>query len=73
LRWRWGFTGFEGLRDNIDEESLAMFENFLPRALRKLPNYWSDIAIFQYFVPAYKILVWSCFMKKIKDLKGFLR
>jgi|GEM_PF-955133 len=66
LRWAWGMSGFAGLRELIDAESLDWFGDVLPPALRPRPTNWSHGVMFRHFVKVWKLACWSGFIRRTK-------
>jgi asparagine synthase (glutamine-hydrolysing) len=65
LRWFWLTSGFSGARELVSDESVERFRPFLPAPLRKRPQRWSTRAIFRHFKPAWKLMVWTAFERRL--------
>lgn len=65
LRWAWGISDFNGLREMIEMESVERFAEHLPAALRKKPSNWKTRDIFSNFVMSWKLAVWSAFLRRL--------
>ena len=68
LRWHWAVANFDGLREGIQFDSYEPFCDGLPDSLRIDPKQWSMLAIFRNFVTAWKLLAWSSFMNRLKNV-----
>ena len=67
LRWAWMLRRFKGLRDRIDPEALEHFRHQMPESLRRPPNSWRTTEIMQEFGSAWKLLVWSAFLRRFRS------
>ena len=65
LRWHWGFSNYEGLRDAIEKRAVNAFEPFLPASLRQAPARWKLTDIFQNFEAVWRLLSWSRFLVRL--------
>ena len=63
LRWLWLASRFAGLRQLVDEDACAAFEQQLPPSLRGSPEQWATRDIFRHFAAAWRLLAWSQFQK----------
>lgn len=68
LRWQWALSGFSGLREEIDSQSIHTFSSQLPVPLRGNPAQWKTKDIFTSFTSVWKLLAWSRFLRKIRHL-----
>ena len=66
LRWQWGSTRFNGLRELVTRESVEMFSSQLPEDLRTAPGNWKSLAIFKNFSAVWKLLAWSRFTERLR-------
>jgi len=71
LRWFWLTSGFAGARELVSDESVERFRPFLPAPLRKRPQSWSTSAMFQHFKPAWKLMVWTAFERRLAAAEQF--
>jgi asparagine synthetase B (glutamine-hydrolysing) len=67
LRWLWLTSGFAGIRELVSDEAVERFRPFLPAQLRRAPHGWSTAAIFGHFKPAWKLLVWTAFERRLAE------
>lgn len=66
LRWAWGRSGFTGLREMIEPEAQATFAERLPGPLRGPSGGWSNVSIFRHFAAAWRLAVWSLFLRRLR-------
>jgi len=64
LRWAWGVRGFAGLREMVEPEAQATFAENLPAVLRAPAAHWSSTNIFRHFPAAWRLAVWSLFLRR---------
>ncbi len=67
LRWMWGLIGYEGLRDRVSPEAQRLFDEQLPVPLRKPPMSWSLRDMFCHFTTAWRLYVWSDFLRRLQS------
>jgi asparagine synthase (glutamine-hydrolysing) len=65
LRILWRLSGFAGLREHVDATAQALFASELPLELHKPAREWSNAAIYANFLPAWKLLAYSCFLQRV--------
>ena len=66
LRWGWGARGFAGLREMVEPEAQATFASCLPKELMAPAHEWSRATIFRHFVAAWRLAVWSLFLRRLR-------
>ena len=66
LRWGWGLHGFAGLREMIEPEAQATFHEHIPASLRGPSQDWTSRAIFREFAVAWRLAVWSLFLRRLR-------
>ncbi len=67
LRWHWALSNYSGLRESIDKTASETFRLYLPLELRRVANKWRFTDILGNFEAAWRLLVWSRFLKRLKD------
>lgn len=70
LRWLWLIEGFAGLRESVEHEAMETFVDRIPAALRGKPNGWSTLAIMRNFRSAWKLMVWSSFLRRFDSTRA---
>jgi len=71
LRWLWGLSRYEGLREAIDFLAIDTFISHLPRELRQNPANWKTRDIFLNFNEVWRILAWSRFLARLDIAQNF--
>jgi asparagine synthase (glutamine-hydrolysing) len=66
LRWQWGSSRFNGLRELVTRETVETFSGHLPEELRTAPMNWKSLAIFKNFSAVWKLLAWSRFAERLR-------
>jgi asparagine synthase (glutamine-hydrolysing) len=61
LRYLWGASNYQGLREAILVESQNQFADYLPSSLLKPASDWRALDIFRNFPAVWKLLAWSRF------------
>jgi asparagine synthase (glutamine-hydrolysing) len=61
LRYLWGASNYQGLREAILVESQNQFADHLPSSLLKPASDWSTLDVFRNFPAVWKLLAWSRF------------
>lgn len=61
LRYLWGASNYQGLREAILLESQNQFADHLPSSLLKPASDWSTLDVFRNFPAVWKLLAWSRF------------
>lgn len=64
LRWLWAMSGYDGLRDLILPEAQALFGQWLSPRLRRPVADWTRRDIFRHFPEAWRLFVWSEFVRR---------
>lgn len=72
LRWLWLLANFDGIRENIDDREIRIFETEIPACFRKAPSLWKSVDIHRYFQKVWMLLVWSQFMKRYRRVRTSL-
>ena len=67
LRWRWALSRFEGLRELVTDEAIETFGELVPSELRLHPRNWTTMAITRRFAEAWRLLVWSMFIRRFSE------
>ena len=70
LRWLWSLSNFSGLRESIEPEATAMFDRWLPAGLRGEARCWKTRGILKNFQPAWRLLTWSCFLRRVRAARS---
>jgi asparagine synthase (glutamine-hydrolysing) len=66
LRWHWALSNYSGLRESIDKTAIETFRPYLPLKLRRPAYKWRCRDIFGNFEAAWRLLVWSRFLERLK-------
>jgi asparagine synthase (glutamine-hydrolysing) len=66
LRWAWYVSRFEGLREMVSRDTVALFSAKLPSELRNEPSRWKSLAIFRNFPAVWKLVAWSSFEDRLR-------
>jgi len=66
LRWHWALSNYSGLRESIDKTAIETFRPYLPLGLRRVAYKWRFTDIFGNFEAAWRLLVWSRFLERLK-------
>jgi asparagine synthase (glutamine-hydrolysing) len=67
LRWRWGLSRFDGLRETVKDEAVETFGDLVPRELHRPARHWTTKDIMNYFGEAWRLLVWSAFLNRLSE------
>jgi asparagine synthase (glutamine-hydrolysing) len=67
LRWRWGLSRFDGLRDAVKDEAVETFGNLVSPELRRPARHWTTKSVMIHFSEAWRLLVWSAFLKRVSE------
>lgn len=68
VRWLWAVGNYAGLREFIRPEAQEQFRQWLPaRLTRPVPD-WSRRDIFRHFTEAWRLLVWSEFLRRLQPV-----
>lgn len=70
LRWVWFLSRFEQLREHIDPHAVETFARYLSPVLRQPPRTWKNRDILQHFSAAWRLLVWSTFLRRCDKAAG---
>jgi asparagine synthase (glutamine-hydrolysing) len=65
VRWLWAVGNYNGMRECILPEAQEQFRQWLPALLAKPPQNWSRRDIFRHFTEAWRLLVWSEFLRRL--------
>jgi len=68
IRWLWAVGNYAGLREFVLPEAQEQFGRWLPARLAKPPKNWSRRDIFSHFTEAWRLLVWSEFLRRLQAL-----
>jgi asparagine synthase (glutamine-hydrolysing) len=66
LRWQWGSSRFNGLRELVTREAVETFSSQLPEELGTAPENWKSMAIFKNFQMVWKLLAWTRFTERLR-------
>lgn len=69
VRWLWAVGNYAGLRELVLPEAQEQFARWLPARLAKLTKNWSRRDVFSHFSEAWRLLVWSEFLRRLQALK----
>jgi asparagine synthase (glutamine-hydrolysing) len=69
VRWLWAAGNYAGLREFILPEAQAQFRPWLPARLAQPTQTWSRRDIFGHFSEAWRLLVWSEFLRRLQALE----
>jgi asparagine synthetase B (glutamine-hydrolysing) len=69
LRWAWGLRRYAGLREMVSTEAVEAFGADVPSRLRRDPRRWRSWDILRNFTAAWKLLVWSRFLRRLGEAK----
>jgi asparagine synthase (glutamine-hydrolysing) len=64
LRWVWFLSRFEQLREQIDPRAVETFARYVPPVFKHPPHTWKNRDILQNFGAAWRLLVWSAFLRR---------
>src|SRR5262249_19780232 len=67
LRWRWGLSRFDGLRDTVTDEAVETFGDLVPRELRRPARHWTTKDTMNHFADAWRLLAWSAFLDRLSE------
>ncbi len=68
LRWAWALRRFAGLRDRVDADAQAIFNRVLPETLRRPALQWTTLDIWRHFPQVWKLLAWSAFQRRTREI-----
>jgi len=66
VRWLWAVGNYAGLREFILPEAQEQFGPWLPARLTQPASDWSRRDIFRHFTEAWRLLVWSEFLRRLR-------
>jgi asparagine synthase (glutamine-hydrolysing) len=67
LRWAWGLRRYAGLREMVAPEAVDAFGEMVPACLRRPPGQWRSWDVLRNFNAAWKLLVWSRFLRRFSQ------